>query len=292
MGSRTVVALLLLCACTGMVACDSGEQSSEERAPAEGRDRTVTRTVLVTEAAPLETTMQMETTGTVAAEPPSPCGAPEETLVLQYQRINSGDFAGAYELFAERSKQVISLEQYTAFFEANAPYSLTDYSFPSVVVRGEAATVRAAFTVNSPAGQEFLERIQELACEDGIWRAVMREEQAAAFAEAASERQDETPEPLEEPAPEPQYEAPEPEPTPAPEPQYEEPTSSVQEPQDEPNPETQYEPPPETAAPTPPGGDVDCSDFSSSAEAQPYLLPGDPNNLDAGGDGQACDSLD
>ena len=49
--------------------------------------------------------------------------------------------------------------------------------------------------------------------------------------------------------------------------------------------------PPQSAAPAPSTGDVDCSDFSSSAEAQGYLLPGDPHGLDANNDGQACDSL-
>ncbi len=38
-------------------------------------------------------------------------------------------------------------------------------------------------------------------------------------------------------------------------------------------------------------GDVDCGDFATQAEAQAYLLPGDPHRLDADGDGQACDSL-
>jgi micrococcal nuclease len=51
------------------------------------------------------------------------------------------------------------------------------------------------------------------------------------------------------------------------------------------------EPQPAPSAPAVPGGDVDCSDFSSSLEAQDYLLPGDPHRLDADGDGQACDSL-
>ena len=57
--------------------------------------------------------------------------------------------------------------------------------------------------------------------------------------------------------------------------------------------EPQYEPTP-SPPPTAPSGapDVDCSDFGSSAEAQAYLLPGDPHGLDADGDGQACDSLD
>ena len=34
-----------------------------------------------------------------------------------------------------------------------------------------------------------------------------------------------------------------------------------------------------------------CSDFETQAEAQEFLLPGDPYLLDADGDGTACDSL-
>jgi endonuclease YncB( thermonuclease family) len=37
--------------------------------------------------------------------------------------------------------------------------------------------------------------------------------------------------------------------------------------------------------------DYDCSDFSTQAQAQKYLLPGDPYRLDADHDGRACDSL-
>jgi len=37
--------------------------------------------------------------------------------------------------------------------------------------------------------------------------------------------------------------------------------------------------------------DYDCSDFSTQAQAQKYLLPGDPHRLDAEGDGVACESL-
>lgn len=39
------------------------------------------------------------------------------------------------------------------------------------------------------------------------------------------------------------------------------------------------------------GGDVDCGDLADQATAQLYLLPGDPFNLDADGDGVACTSL-
>jgi hypothetical protein len=35
--------------------------------------------------------------------------------------------------------------------------------------------------------------------------------------------------------------------------------------------------------------DYDCADFATQAEAEEYLLPGDPYNLDADGDGIACE---
>ena len=37
--------------------------------------------------------------------------------------------------------------------------------------------------------------------------------------------------------------------------------------------------------------DYDCSNFSTQAEAEQYLLPGDPYHLDGDGDGVACESL-
>jgi Excalibur calcium-binding domain len=48
------------------------------------------------------------------------------------------------------------------------------------------------------------------------------------------------------------------------------------------------------AAPAPDissGPDKDCGDFTTRAEAQEYLLPGDPHGLDADGDGVGCDTL-
>jgi hypothetical protein len=46
--------------------------------------------------------------------------------------------------------------------------------------------------------------------------------------------------------------------------------------------------------PAPPAAralDYDCADFATQAEAQEYLLPGDPYNLDGDGDGVACETL-
>jgi hypothetical protein len=37
--------------------------------------------------------------------------------------------------------------------------------------------------------------------------------------------------------------------------------------------------------------DYDCADFANQAEAEEYLLPGDPYNLDADHDGIACEDL-
>ncbi len=106
---------------------------------------------------------------------------PEDVLALQYEYINRGDFEQAYSLFAQQSRQEVSLGQYRAFFEANAPYSVTDYSFPSVRTQGDSATVDAAFTVNSAGGTEQLQRTQQLVRENEDWRALMRPEQIAAF---------------------------------------------------------------------------------------------------------------
>lgn len=52
--------------------------------------------------------------------------------------------------------------------------------------------------------------------------------------------------------------------------------------------------PPAPGSPAPPSGDVNCSDFSSQAEAQAFFDshgPGDPYGLDSDGDGIACESL-
>lgn len=45
------------------------------------------------------------------------------------------------------------------------------------------------------------------------------------------------------------------------------------------------------AAQAAPARDYDCADFSTQEEAQEYLLPGDPYNLDGDDDGVACEDL-
>jgi len=253
---------------------------------------------------------------------------PEDVLALQYEYINSGDFEEAYSLFAEQSRREVSLAQYRAFFEDNAPYSVTDYSFVPVRVRGDSASVDAEFTVTSASGVERLERTQEFVCERGEWRVVMRPEQVAVFtaedeeadadstrdsvtstgdldcddfdyqedAQAVYEQDSSDPHGLDGPIGEgysgEQGEACEELPSRV---TTQSSTRQSQSPRPRPaavpTPSPAPATPSQSAAPATPTGDVDCSDFSSSAEAQSYLLPGDPYRLDADNDGRACDSL-
>ena len=64
-----------------------------------------------------------------------------------------------------------------------------------------------------------------------------------------------------------------------------------------PSPESSVAPtqkPTGTPRPTISGGDKDCTDFATHAEAQAFFEsagPGDPHRLDRDGDGIACETL-
>ena len=217
---------------------EQGSSTSEEATPAaEEVTREVTRTVTVAEApeptqdAPPAPAPSGESTSSAAPRenagappvpapsgpPPLPAppvapalpeqGSPEGVLALQYSRLNAGDYEGAYALFDEASKQATSADQYRAYFESLAPYSITDYSFPSVNIQGDTATVEAALTASSAEGEESYQVTQELVREGGAWHPVMRDEQLANFAAAEQEVAQYEAEPSSapgEPAPEPE----------------------------------------------------------------------------------------
>ena len=156
---------------TSLVGCSSNETNDKEK-----RGSTSEETRFVTQLVTVEQTTVATGGPCVTQEQP-----PDDVLALQYEYINSGDFEEAYSLFAEQSRREVSLAQYRAFFEDNAPYSVTDYSLVPVRVRGDSASVDAEFTVTSASGVEQLERSQEFVCERGEWRVVMRPEQVVAF---------------------------------------------------------------------------------------------------------------
>ncbi len=109
---------------------------------------------------------------------------PRDVLATQYKYINNSEYAKAYALFAAQSQQLVSLEQYEAYFENNAPYSIDDYSFLSVNVSGNVASVVVNLAVSSSTGEDQYQVTQQLIREDGRWRVVMRDAQVATFISA------------------------------------------------------------------------------------------------------------
>jgi hypothetical protein len=144
--------------------------------PEETTEETVPESTQSVEPTAPETTAKEDTT--VADQ------APEEVLVSQYELVNAGDYGAAYALFDSGSQQLVSQDQYAAYFESLAPYEITGYSFSSAQVQGETATVVVNLTVSSAAGMEQYQVSQQMVLEDGSWRAVMRPEQVASFTAA------------------------------------------------------------------------------------------------------------
>ena len=175
------------------VGCGTSEQGTREKETA--KQSTAEQSTV--EETTKETTARRETTesttpfefrvGRTPMDEEDDEDSPEDVLALQYEYINRGDYERAYSLFAERSQREVSLARYRKFFEDNAPYSVTDYSFSPAEIEGDSASVDAAFTVTSASGVERLERTQEFVREDGDWRVVMRPEQIAAFTATGDE---------------------------------------------------------------------------------------------------------
>ena len=144
-------------------------------------------TTLETTSIP-ETTTPPETTrgekSTQAETTTAPDEAPEDVLASQYELVNAGAYEAAYDLFDSASQQLVSPEQYASYFASLAPYEITSYSFPSVQVQGEAATVVVDIVVSSSNGVEGYTVTQQMVLEAGSWRVVMRDDQVAAFAAA------------------------------------------------------------------------------------------------------------
>ena len=175
MRGRTWLVVTFLSAALFLVGCSSEQEQSEKQETSSGAAAETTAETTTAERTAAEETSE-------EASSPSPEGrSPEEVLALQYEYINRGDFERAYSLFDEQSRQEVSLEQYSAFFEANAPYSVTDYSFSSAQEQGGSATLDSEFTVNSASGVEQLQRTQRFVRESGEWRVVMRPDQVAAL---------------------------------------------------------------------------------------------------------------
>ena len=112
------------------------------------------------------------------AEPGSP---PEEVLALQYEYLNMQAWDLAYELFAKQTEDLITETRYTEVNEQEVPNVITQYSFPSVEVQGNNATIERLITYSEGGvgGQD--KATQEAIIDGGAWRLLMREDQAIYF---------------------------------------------------------------------------------------------------------------
>lgn len=108
--------------------------------------------------------------------------SPTETLEVQWQFLNAGQYEESYNLFAEQSQQLISLENYSTSYSPT--YEISDYEFFSESIQGDTATVEAElFLTGTQKGSQQFPVTQELALEDGEWRVVMRDAQAQTLLE-------------------------------------------------------------------------------------------------------------
>lgn len=105
--------------------------------------------------------------------------SPEEILALQWEYTNMTAWEQAYELFAEETKNRVTLEQYKSGQESGPTDVVADYSFPSVSVEGDRATIEWVMTVNYPDdyNESQEQATQEAVLEDEGWRILMRDDQ-------------------------------------------------------------------------------------------------------------------
>ena len=202
---------------------------------------------------------------------------PEDYLRVYHLYFNEQAYEEAYEMFDPASVQNITLGEWLSFYEPlwGKRYLSLDNLTPLSEGSGRAVfqmtrtfydaegDVVADPEVNPSVTQEMVEV-------DGEWKLVMRDDLVADIIAVVGP--DEPPEPK---APEPEKKPPE---------RTKEPSSV---------PETTErveatEPSEATRSAVP---DYDCEDFESQEEAQLYLAPGDPYELDEDGNGLACETL-
>ena len=173
------VALLMFVGCS--------ETSTPQEKPDKVRSEKVEKQPAREKAKVTHTEPTEEVTEAAPEQQPEPqTESPKDVLKSQYTHINAGNYGMAYALFADQSKELVSLEQYTAYFASNAPYEIESYSFPDVDVQGEKASVLVDLAVSSSDGEEEYQVTQQLVREDGSWRVVMRDAQLASFTDTSS----------------------------------------------------------------------------------------------------------
>ena len=192
---------------------------------------------------------------------------PEDYLRVYHLYFNERANEEAYEMFDPTTVQSITLGEWLSFYEPlwGKRYVSLD-SLRSLSKGSDRATFQMDRTFYDADGDLVLDPelnpsvTQEMIKVDGEWNLIMRDD--LVYDIIAVIGPDETPEP----------ETTTPEST--------QPQTTV--------PETTAA---ETTSSAPPERDYDCSDFETQEEAQLYLAPGDPYQLDEDDNGLACETL-
>jgi Excalibur calcium-binding domain len=202
---------------------------------------------------------------------------PDDYLRVYHLYFNEQAYEEAYEMFDPASVQNITLGEWLSFYEplwGKRYVSLDDLRPLSEDF--DRATFQMTRTFYDADGDVVADPevnpsvTQEMVEVDGEWKLVMRDDLVSDIIAVVGP--DETPEPK---APEPEKKSPERTQEPSTVPETTERAEST-------------EPSEATRSAVP---DYDCEDFESQEEAQLYLAPGDPYELDEDGNGLACETL-
>jgi hypothetical protein len=106
--------------------------------------------------------------------------SPEQILALQYEYYNMTAWSAVYDLFAQESKDRVPEQTFTSKAQQDFEKyreAFTDYSFPTVTVEGDRATMKVVRLVSWKDGEHQDRVTHEAVQEDQGWRIVMRDEQ-------------------------------------------------------------------------------------------------------------------
>ena len=113
-----------------------------------------------------------------------PGAPPEEVLALGYEYTNMQSWDLSYDLYADGSEDSVSEELFTRVNTEEKAYSIIEYSFPSVEVQGDNATIERIFTTSEPDGETYQDTATvEAVLEDGAWKLLLRDEQVKYYNE-------------------------------------------------------------------------------------------------------------
>ncbi|MBA2691491.1 MAG: hypothetical protein H0U65_03225 [Rubrobacter sp.] len=106
---------------------------------------------------------------------------PQEMMALYYEYGNMQAWGKTYEMFDSASQEQVAYDSYEDFWTSLQTSAITEYSFPSVDVQGDSATIEVVRTGASEEGPEQQQLTQEMILEDDGWRLVMRDDQIETF---------------------------------------------------------------------------------------------------------------